>query len=130
MSDWARTIIPVPRDARGPIGVQAIPTISLAASVDAGLTRVGLRQDGIEVATFTLPGIPAGARITVDGRTATTSGLHDGTDRPLPGFATGDVRALSRLDLTRGEWELTVDQVPGAEVVLDVEVSITPIGQR
>src|SRR5262245_52612913 len=86
MADWLRTVVPVEADSRGPIGTSIIPTVRLTADQGCGLVRVTLRDDDIDMLSFTVPFLPVGARLTIDGRDGKVIAFYDGIERVLPAF--------------------------------------------
>jgi|SRR5262245_41001903 len=131
MADWLRTVVPVEADSRGPIGTSIIPTVRLTADQGCGLVRVTLRDDDIDMLSFTVPFLPVGARLTIDGRDGKVIAFYDGIERVLPAFVrdwAGD--PINSLDVSRGDWTIAVDQDPATFAPLLLEVIATPVGRR
>ena len=100
-----------------------IPKLRLLAREGAGRLRLGLWVRDSLVVGWTLPGLPAGAFLDIEGTTAT--GYIDGEARPLHNFVRSyDGGWPDRVTLPRGTYRLTLDQDPDRATEVNVEVTM------
>lgn len=109
-----------------------VPRVTLTA-IDgtAGAVRVGLWRDGELLDGFTVPFIPEGGSVQIDGRAHQTVTEHDGYVQTRSGFAVGfdgGVRTWPELSFSEAGLRVSVDQEVGKEIALVAEVAMSEKG--
>lgn len=109
-----------------------VPRVTLAATDgDVGTVRVGLWRDGELVDGFTVPFIPAGGTVQIDGRSRTTFTEHEGLTRARSGFAAGfdgGVHQWKDHAFSESGFRVSVDQEAGKAAGLVAQVSMSEKG--
>lgn len=128
MADWKRATLPVTSETRGVFLSGVLPTITLRATQDAGLMRIGLWVVDTRLAGWVVPYLPANIPFTIrDGKaSAFVNGVRQDLPRQLRDW--DGVRWPSRSGpLPYGTLTLTLDQVPGADVSVLVDVTVESV---
>lgn len=129
---WVRDEVIATQSVEGPVLSGQRMSFKLRA-FDSQIerTRIGVWDGETRVAGYTVPFVPVGSYLIIDGARQVVEGYFDVRSRRLSSFVKDwDGGPAKFPTLPYGEYRITVDQEVGRQTVLDLIVAATPAGAR